>query len=119
MAVNFEDVKKVINETPLNENELVIIAKVEKHIDKKIMEKFDNNLISFETSVFDFNFNPDNPNQYSWDVFKDIKSTRKKLMTKELIRRYEEAGWWVKLEHGEDDGPNRPAIDYYILKGKL
>ena len=118
MAVKFEDVKKVINETQLNENELVIIARIENHIDKTIKEKFDNNTISFDTEVFEFNFNPDRPSQYSWDVFKDIKTTRKKLMSKELIRRYEEAGWEVKLEYGEDDGPNRPAINHYVLKGK-
>lgn len=119
MAVAYKDIRDGLLNAPLTNDELNIIAKVENFIDERIKERFDGSSISFETKVLDFNFNPDNPKEFAFSTFKDIKTTRKQLMKKELMRRFEVSGWEWKLEEGEDDGPNRPAIDYWLLKGKF
>lgn len=118
MAIEYSRVKAVLETAPLNKEELAIIAKIEKFIDNKILAKFDGDYISLDTQVVDFKFNPDNERQPSWNAFSEIKSTRKQLMKEELMRRYEEAGWEWEYQEGEDDGPNRPAIDYWHLKGR-
>ena len=114
MAVNFKALVEDLEKTPLTKEELKIINTVENWIDERIKERFDGGSVSFDTDVIEFNFNPDAPS----DRWYNIKSTRKELMSKELKRRYEDAGWKIKREEGEDDGPNRPAIPYYVLKGK-
>ena len=117
MAVKFKEVDDLLKNGPLTIVEKSIIDKVEVFIDKQIKDKFNGNYVSFDTDVLEFKFNPDNQNSYGYDAFKDIKSPRKVLMKKELMRRYEEAGWKWELQRGEDDGPNRPAIDYWHLMG--
>jgi hypothetical protein len=39
-------------------------------------------------------------------------------MFKELEKRYRNAGWKAVIIYGEDDGPNRPGQDYWVLSGK-
>ena len=116
MAVEYKRVKEVLETAPFNSAELATIAKIEKYIDEEIINDFDGSYLTFDTRVLEFRFNPDDEREYS--PFKDIKSTRKSLMTKELKRRFEAVGWEWDLQQGEDDGPNRPAIDYWHLKGK-
>lgn len=118
MAVKYQEIKNKLEKTPLNKEELEIIAKVEAHIDELIKNKFDCTPIQIDFEVLEFKFNPDTPKEHSWNVWKDIKTTRKNLMTDELKKRYEDAGWTWKFYQGEDDGPNRPSFDYWILKGK-
>ena len=118
MAVKYKELKKKIEEIPLNERELEVIKLIEAYIDSKLIEKFDNGPVSFGENLLRFKYNPANPHQVSWEVFKDIKDTRKEIMTKELIERYDDAGWNIEYEYGEDDGPNRPAMDYWVFKGK-
>jgi hypothetical protein len=115
MAVKYDDVKRGISETPLNEHELSVIDKIEKFIDNKIETEFDNRPIYLATGIINFTFDP--TTDKGW-AFEDIKETRKSLMANELRRRYEDNGWQWKLEQGEDDGPSRPAIDFWVLKGK-
>ena len=116
MAIEYKEVKEVLETAPLNDTELAIIAKVETYIDEVITQKFDGNYVSFDTRVLEFRFNPDNEKEYY--PYDNIKSVRKSLMTEELKLRFENAGWKWDLQQGEDDGPNRPAIDYWHLMGK-
>ncbi len=118
MAINFKDIKDELEKAPFSKEEFSVINKIETYIDKQIKENFDGNGLSFDTNVLDFKFNPDNTSEPSWNVFKEIKSTRKQLMTEELKQRYEIAGWKWRLIEGEDDGPNRPGLDYWLLRGK-
>lgn len=118
MAIEFKNVKHQLENQPLTRKEIDIIVMIEKHIDKMILEKFDGDYVSIPTGIVDFKFNPDNPRQATWEVFKDIKSTRKGIMKIELKRRFELAGWKWDFQEGEDDGPNRPAIDFWHLIGK-
>jgi len=114
MAIEYKEIKARLNNGPLTDSELKVISDVEGYIDKKIESEFDGDYISLEPRVIEFNYDPLN----RYDSFSGIKSPRKKLMTIELKRRFEEAGWKWKLEEGEDDGPNRPAMDYWHLIGK-
>lgn len=117
MAVKYEDIKHKLKNAPLNEKELNAIAKMEDYIDTKIKEEFDGGHININTEVLDFKFNPENEREYPSNVLSDIKSTRKELMKIRLMARFEEAGWKWELQEGQDDGPNRPAIDWWHLIG--
>ncbi len=118
MAIKYQEIKEKLETAPFTKEELAIIAKVENHIDEKIKEKFDGGSITIDTDIIEFKFNPDAPSERSWNVWQNIKSTRKSLMGDELKNRFESAGWKWKLQQGEDDGPNRPGFDYWILSGK-
>lgn len=117
MAVNYKEVKEVLETAPLNDEELAVISHIEKWIDEKIVSSFDGGYISFTTELIDLKWNPDRPSE--WNAYGNFKMTRKALMKKELMSRFENAGWKWELEQGEDDGPNRPAIDYWHLMGDL
>lgn len=99
MAIEFKKISEELNSAPLTQEELTIISRVERYIDSEIRSKFDGGTVYFETRVLDFEFNPDNPKQYSGSVFNQIKNSRKKLMTEELKKRYEKAGWVWEYEH--------------------
>lgn len=116
MAVKYNAVKEKLENAPLNERELEVITHIETYIDKKIVDDFNGGYLSFGTEVLDFRWNPDNPREYY--AYGNIKSTRKSIMTTELKKRFEDAGWEWDFQEGEDDGPNRPAIDYWHLQGK-
>lgn len=118
MAIKYQEIKDMLETAPFTKEELAIIAKVENYIDEKIKEKFDCHSITMDTDILEFKFNPDAPTERAWNVWVDIKSTRKSLMCEELKSRFEIAGWKWNLQKGEDDGPNRPGIDYWILSGK-
>lgn len=118
MAVKYEEVKDKLENGPFTTEELEIINKVETYIDEKINEEFDGGYLILNTNLIEFKFNPDAQSQYSWNVWTNIKSSRKSLMTNELKKRFKDAGWIWELQEGEDDGPNRPAIDYWKLSGK-
>jgi len=114
MAVKYQEIIDKLENGPLTQSELKVIDDIEKYIDKQIEGRFSGDYISLEPRVIEFNYDPTG----NYGSFSGIKSPRKKLMTIELKRRFEEAGWKWKLEEGEDDGPNRPAMDYWHLKGK-
>ena len=116
MAVQYKTVKEVLEMAPLNTNELSAVAAVEKYIDEEIHKHFNGGYVSFNTELIEFRVHPDNLRAYNG--FSDIKSSRKVIMTEELKSRFVDAGWEWDLQQGEDDGPNRPAIDYWHLQGK-
>lgn len=115
MAIKYKDIKETIVSRPFSNREISIIEKIENFIDDEIKTNFDNEPLRFNVSIIEFRYDPIQKTSYA---FQDIKTIRKSLMSKELKRRYEAAGWVWEYESGEDDGPNRPAIDYWLLKGK-
>lgn len=116
MAVEYKSVKEALETTPLNKEELAIIADIEAFIDAKILDKFDGGYIIIDTHLVDFTYNP---NSKQWGAYNEIKSTRKELMKTELMRRFKVAGWKWDYQEGYDDGPNRPAADYWHLTGNI
>ena len=114
MAIEYKEIKEKLDTAPLDERELNIIWDIEGYIDKEITTKFGGDYISLEPRLINFHYDPTG----TYGSYSGIKSPRKVLMTIELKRRFEDAGWEWELDEGEDDGPSRPAIDYWHLKGK-
>lgn len=113
MAIKFAELDKELKEGPLTKDELAIIGRFEGQIDKDIVRQYKgNNSVHISDSTVEFTFDA------VQDRALNLAYARRVLMTKELLSRYEKAGWNVKKEHGEDDGPNRPAIPYYVFTGK-
>lgn len=113
MAIKYKEVKDKIEKTPLTESELSIIKEAEDLIDFKIKREFKGGDISIELGTVNFNYKT-NCNKLPGN----IPDFRKQLMFKELERRFKAAGWKCVVMYGEDDGPNRPGIDYWVLSGK-
>lgn len=109
MAVKFKQVKDELEAAPLTAAELKLIDIIEKYIDEKILKEFDNRPIHINLNYTEFVWNPiTNSN------FENIKDTRKKLMTKELYRRFEAAGWVWKINSDYSNS----GVDYWVLTGK-
>jgi hypothetical protein len=104
MAIKFEEVHNMYESemnAPFCPEELSAIEEVEKQIDNKILKDFKRNPVYIDL-------------QYT--QFSQFAPRRAGLMSAELEKRYREAGWYCSIEFGEDDGPNRPGQDYFILK---
>lgn len=122
MAIKYKEVKErqSTEETaPLNEAELTIVGAYENYIDAEINTQFRNPIIRIVLSYLTFDsFPPDKYFSLLRTQFLSIPPARKKAIRKEIENRYIKAGWAVETEYGEDDGPNRPSMDYWTLKGK-
>lgn len=105
MAVKYVDIREKVGEPKLTEKELAAIAYVEKFIDDFINKNFDNTPLFFDLNVINFQVVVDR----GGDV--NFKDTRKKLMTKELEKRYKDAGWEIGYSYDE-------YTNNWILKGK-
>ena len=113
MAIKFAELDKGLKEGPLTREELAIIERFETQLDKDLKKQYvGNNAIHISDYMVEFTFDQ------VQDRHLNLPYARRKIMTKELLSRYEKAGWNVKREAGEDDGPNRPAIAYYVFTGK-
>jgi hypothetical protein len=113
MAIKYKAISDKIKKGALTETELSVIEYVEKLIDQKIETSFDGNDVSIDLGLANFSYNKEiNPKTYT------IPGIRKELMFKELEKRYRNAGWKATIVYGEDDGPNRPGQDYWVLSGK-
>lgn len=114
MAIRYSDLKKDIESKPISSKGLEYINILEDYIDGTIKKQFDiNKSIYIELEYIQFRGTPYN------NYFEiDLSSTEKEKMTKEIEKRYSEAGWESKIEYGDDDGPNRPGQNYWVLKGK-
>ncbi len=113
MAIKYKELKDKLEKTPLTPEELKIIKFSEDTIDAKIKKDFKGGDIWIEMGYVNFTYRTNgNPMP---DAIPDYRKT---LMFNELERRYKAAGWKSKSYLGEDDGPSRPAIPYWILSGK-
>jgi hypothetical protein len=107
-----EKLETKLNE-PLSKEELNLVRQTESYIDL-IIEEESNKLgkeFRIDLDFVTFNSHPDGGNlRYS------IHEDRRIKMRRELEKRYKEAGWKFSVDYGEDDGPNRPGFDYWVLK---
>lgn len=109
MAVKYKDLKEKLESEPLTPKEIKYIDAAEKYIDDELTQKFDNREIRIDMGVFEFRYIPNHST-----MIDDIKDTRKKIMRKELERRFKTAGWDLKDEFS--DGPM--GYDYVVFYGK-
>ena len=102
---------------PLTEEELGYIKNIEDCIDFEIEKHLSTDImkVSIDTAYVKFYHN-----FFTKQPFPKMTETRKKLLLKELLSRYEKANWEIEW-HIDDglDGPNMSGSDYLILKGKL
>lgn len=107
MAVKYKEIVSMLENDPLTSDELYLIQEAEEHIDNEIKEKFGKRYyeIGIDVCIVKFDYSPKNKKHIDF-----IKQPRKNLMQKELIRRYNEAGW--KVEFSDDIDPN-----YVTFKG--
>ena len=123
MAIKYkfvkEEIKKKIDRLkndPLSKEEEAIVSTIEKYVDDEIRKQFTemNSEVSIDMGIYNFVYDP-----YAKSVYNPgIVSWRKIALQKELENRFKLAGWKTYIEYGEDDGPNRPGIDYWVLSGK-
>jgi len=114
MALNYKDLKKQLDNTPLSEYELKRIKDVEDYIDKEILKQFDKSIykeITIDYGYAGFRYSP-----ISKSAINDIGVSRIPLMKKELELRFRLAGW--EIAYRMDDGMSMYSADYMILKGR-
>lgn len=114
MAIRFKEMKEQLETAPLTTEELSAIKEVEDYVDSEIKKQFGNTYgVSIDLNIADFSYNIGITKQLNF------KQARKKLMQKELERRYKAAGWSIKTSYDDGlDGPNMSGPDYWILNGK-
>lgn len=113
MAIKFAELQekqKIKDNLPLNEDELKAIAVCEEVIDRQISEQFE----KFYEIRVDLEYFTFTDSSYS-----RFNQARRKKMEQEIKYRYERAGWTLTVDYGQDDGPNRPAMAFMILKGRV
>jgi len=113
MALNYKQLKKKLDETPLSLEELKMIDNVETYIDKEILTQFDKSIygeISIDYCYPSFRYSP-----VTKSFISNLGVSRIPKMKAELERRFISAGW--KIEYRLDDGSDRNGADYMILKG--
>jgi hypothetical protein len=114
MAIEYKQLKDKLEKAPLTHEELNLVQEVENFIDEEISRKFKGDSVYIELKIADFSRRP------TFTVPNDnLAEARRILMRKELVSRYEKAGWKqeVRLDDGLD-GPNRSGPDYWVLTGK-
>lgn len=89
MAIKFQELKHKLENDPLTQEELNVIADVEKFIDVEIQKVFGKNYYEawIDKSIVNFDFNPVTKKHI------DVKQPRRFVMRNELEKRYEAAGW--------------------------
>ena len=114
MAIKFAELDKELKEGPLTKEEMAIIDRFEGEIDRGIKRQYaGNNSVHVNGDTVEFIFDAVQDRQLN------LPFARRSLMTKELLNRYDKAGWKVqRYPGGEDDGPNRPARAFYVFAGK-
>lgn len=111
MAIKFKEINDKFYNEPLKQDELQVIKEVEDYIDKQINNQYKGEPIYVNLDIVNFK------RTLSLEFGRNIPDARRKMMYNELINRYHDAGWLTCEQLGEDDGPFRPAIDYWVLKG--
>lgn len=113
MAINYKEHYDKIMLSDLFPMELKYIAEVEEYIDSEIIKQFGrpNMEVKVPLSYVHFRYSP----KTSKGIL-DIYEPRKSIMTNELKRRFEDAGWVITVDMSDGGGMN--DCDYWVLKGK-
>jgi hypothetical protein len=114
MAVKFRELYDNVYCTPLNQEELKQVDKIEKWIDEELRKRYKGGKeVSVDLSVASFRYDPVTKETFYGDKFPE---PRRDLMRQELEKRYKNAGWKIKVELDDGlDGPNRSGPDYWVL----
>lgn len=117
MAIKFQEVYKQVYETPLSEEEIKQVDRVEKWIDEEVRKIYRGGTkVSINLRIANFEYDPITKDSFAHQNF---PSPRKQLMRKELDRRYKNAGWEIEIEIDDGlDGP-RSGPDYWVLVGTI
>lgn len=90
----------------LSPEEKQAITELELYIDQSLKETYSEGMASVREFFYQHNVLP---------TFCKLKTARKKIVQDILFDKYRENGWNIKLEIGEDDGPNRHGVDFWIF----
>jgi len=91
----------------LSPEEKQALTELELFIDKSLK----NSYIRGRASVYDFWYARE-----ECPIYCALKDVRKKIIRELMFDKYHEKGWRIHLIEGEDDGPNRPGIDYWEFR---
>ncbi len=108
MAINFKELNDKLEKSPLSDVELRAVDALEKYIDTEIINRYKGDELRFSLYKIKFERTLDDKTT-SWP------DVRRKLMYKELTKRYSEAGWKCKEEIA--DSFDRYSQDYWVLSG--
>ena len=107
MALDYFELVHKLETEPLTIEELGLVGQVEKFIDDAISAKFDGVCeIAIDLDIADFTM--DTTKSYRLG----LSSTRRKIMVKELKRRFNDAGW-------NTDERYDMHYNEFVLNGKL
>tara|TARA_R110000772_G_scaffold17946_3_gene49989 strand:+ start:139805 stop:140137 length:333 start_codon:yes stop_codon:yes gene_type:complete len=109
MGIKFDDLIDGLVNAPLTDKEVIAFKECERLIDFGILESFDVSEIHIPTHIIECT---------GGFVSSEINKTRRKKIAKEIKKYYKKLGWKFTFYMGEDDGPNRPGAEYYILTGR-
>ena len=111
MATKYKDAIEELYNSSLTDDELLLINKLEGYIDNQIRQYFTDEDIRINIEFVNFSEHYiDRVNYYT------IKKPRRKLMRKELDKRYKTAGWNVEEKKFGDGAVGQT---YWVLTGKI
>jgi hypothetical protein len=113
MAINYKEHYDKMMSSDLSTTELKYIADAEEYIDSEIIRQFGRPSMEVRVnySIATFRYSP----KANKGIF-DLYEPRKPIMTNELKRRFEDAGWVITVDMSDGGGMN--DCDYWVLKGK-
>lgn len=111
MAIRFKDLKDPEVNTPLTEEELAYIDKVEDFIDSEIRRCWVNYEINIFLGIAQFTYDP-----FQKRAINRYNAFRRKKMFAELESRYKKADW--KCEVKLDTSGSMNECDYWTLTPK-
>jgi hypothetical protein len=106
MAIKYKDIKNKLESDPLTQQELEWIKQAEAWIDEEIQTKFGRVYyeVGIDKTIVRFDWSPVTKKPI------ETMSPRRTVMMRELVKRYNQAGW--SLNWGDLDD------HYVIFKGK-
>lgn len=106
MAINFREIKEQFENPKLSEDDLQIVAAIEKFIDEKILDQSENeNFKIIKVKYSDICL-----------MMTNINNSKKNAVKAELVKRFKNANWKISNTKLYDAGSNE-SIDYWELKG--
>lgn len=111
MAIRQKEILRKLKEENFNEEELSLLQDVEDYIDKRIIDTYNGGEIFIDLFVAQFYYHPIRKKSIT------LNSIRRDKMHKELISRYNKAGWQTRIHFDDGSEGNMSGSDYLIIKG--
>lgn len=112
MAITFKEATERLNDQILSVEEKDVFSSIEKYVDKEILRTFDNSEVCIDFDIFEFQWHPSEDRHLA-----EFKPTRKSIMSKQLMKKYKDAGWNVELINNAGQYENQ-SKQFYLLTGK-